>query len=59
MPKVETYIKVIMELGLSEARSVRDALSHRPATDPSDPIFHALNEELAKVAHIDDEEVAA
>jgi hypothetical protein len=47
--KVETYVKVIIELGVSEARSLLDALATIPLGDPSDPIHDALAAELIKV----------
>jgi hypothetical protein len=45
--KIETYVKVIMSLGVDEARALYAALAHTDST--TDDIFSALGKALDQV----------
>lgn len=47
--KVETYVKVILSLGLEEARAVMGALATLPEDHATDPVFQALYEALKQI----------
>lgn len=49
MAKVETFIKVTMEMTLDEARAVRDQLGEAPYGAPTQGAFDALTKALDQV----------